>query len=452
MRALIVRQAVVTAIVLLAIGVGLSAIASGGWAGVLVQAGWAVAFAAGIAGWSAWQRLRKVKRGFRAAVNPGLALVPVDPQAWPRIDWRALDDLAAQLEARGYRRLGDFTTNQKAQANRGMARFLSDPEETRIVELQQFERLAPARGLADEVFKVHVTMGSVIAGRIKVVVSDRPILPASYMLRNENAVFASHPGKSLLELLELHRRLCEETARRVGRPVDAGYTLERYGRLERERQRDLALRIERSSAWALLTEYDRFVREPLASYAPSEARLASIAPRGWDAIDPGGAPVTAAAASRTAIPDPALAAARARMASGAQWFYWIAALSAVNAVSAAFGSHWGFVIGLGISQVLNVAAGMVATPFGLAIVWILNAASIAVFALMGWLAQRPSIAAFTIGITLFALDTAIFLLARDWIGVAFHGLALYFLAKGLAAARDMKRLAGVAEPAAAAAG
>ena len=29
------------------------------------------------------------------------------------------------------------------------------------------------------------------------------------------------------------------------------------------------------------------------------------------------------------------------MHSGAQWFYWIAGLSLVNALSAAFGSQWG---------------------------------------------------------------------------------------------------------------
>ena len=67
--------------------------------------------------------------------------------------------------------------------------------------------------------------------------------------------------------------------------------------------------------------------------------------------------------------------------------------------------------------------------------------------LLGWLAQRPSIAAFLFGIALFALDTVIFVLARDWIGVAFHGLALYFLWKGFTAAREMKRLVAVADPA-----
>ena len=56
-------------------------------------------------------------------------------------------------------------------------------------------------------------------------------------------------------------------------------------------------------------------------------------------------------------------------------------------------------------------------------------------------AQRPSVAAFVIGGTLFALDTLIFVVAFDLVGIAFHVLALYFLWRGLAAAREMKRQA-----------
>ncbi|HEX3061740.1 MAG TPA: hypothetical protein VHP55_03690 [Usitatibacter sp.] len=446
MRASIVRQALATVVVLVAIGMALTWV-GGGRDLATGQLGWAVVLAVGIAAATAWQRLAKVKRGFVAATNPDFALVPVDPRQWPRIDWRALDDLAVQLESHGYRRLGDFTTNRQPGPARGMARFLGDPEETQVVELQQFERTGAARRPDDELVKVHVAIGSVLGGRAKAMVSDRPIQPASYLIRNENAALASYPGKSALELTELQRRLAAQLAGKSGLPVDTGYTLERYVLLERERQRELRARLERRGAWEMLGEYERFAANPLAAYAPREEHLKALRPRPWSALESGDAAPAigkpAAPAAAHAVPD----VLRARMASGAQWFYWIAALSAANALSAAFGSRWGFVIGLGISQALNVAAGMTATAVGHAIVWSLNAASIAVFALLGWLAQRPSIAAFSIGITLFALDTLIFLLARDWIGVAFHALALYFLWKGLAAAREMKRLASAADPA-----
>jgi hypothetical protein len=70
--------------------------------------------------------------------------------------------------------------------------------------------------------------------------------------------------------------------------------------------------------------------------------------------------------------------------------------------------------------------------------WLSAFASIAFFAACGWLARRPSVIAFGGGIAIFALDSAIFLLAHDWIGLGFHGLALYFLWSGLSAAREAR--------------
>ena len=80
-----------------------------------------------------------------------------------------------------------------------------------------------------------------------------------------------------------------------------------------------------------------------------------------------------------------------------------------------------------------------ASAAGVAILGFLSLGTIAFFALLGWLARKPSIAAFWIGIVLFGLDTLIFLIAGDWVGVAFHALALFFLWSGLRAAREMKR-------------
>jgi hypothetical protein len=444
MRASIVRQALFTVVALVAIGMGLTWI-GGGLA--TMQLGWAVALAVGIAGFTAWQKLAKVRRGFVAATNPDFSLVPVDPAEWPRIDWKAIDDISVQLEARGFERLGDFTASRAPRAARGMARFFSDPERTMVVELQQFERVGAARLPTDELVKVHVAIGSVLGGRVNVMVSDRPITPASYMIRNANAVLASFPGKPVLELVELHRRLVERVAAKSGLALDTGYTLERYVTLQRERQRELRDRLERASTWDLLGEYDRFVAKPVASYAPGDERLKSMQPRGWNEIGSAtGAP--AVAARGDAPPSPAAEALRARMASGAHWFYWIAGLSAVNALSSAMGSQWGFVVSLGVSEVLSAAARSLAakSATGLAIAWALNAAAIGLFVLLGWLASRPSVAAIMIGIALFALDTLIFVFARDWIGVAFHAIALYFLVKGLGAAREMKRLASAASP------
>jgi hypothetical protein len=153
------------------------------------------------------------------------------------------------------------------------------------------------------------------------------------------------------------------------------------------------------------------------------------------------------AASPEAPADPAL---RERARSGAHWFYWVSALSLVNAVSSAMGSSWGFIIGLGATQVVSAAAQGSANmdpEFARQVAWIglaLNIVIIAVFTLIGWLATRPSVVAFGIGIGLFALDALIFLLLGDWVGLAFHGVALFFMVTGMQAARAMKRAAGAA--------
>ena len=445
MRASIVRQAVVTVVVLMAIGIALSWI--GGGRDAVGQLGWAAALAVGIAAFTAWQRLRTVKRGFLAATHPDFALVPVDPARWAGIDWKSLDDYAIQLEARGYRRLGDFSLERQPKHARGMARYLGDPAGTCIVELQQFERVSPApAGTGADLFQVHVAIGSLVGGTVRVMVSDRPIGPVNYMIRDRRMVYASYPGKSLLELVELHRRLCELVTSRSGLTVDSGFTIERYVMLSRERARERRARLESTPTWTLLGDYDRFVANPVTGYSPSEPELKAVKARGWEAIEAGTSkPAVVSTAAAPQAPD----ALRASMTGGAHWFYWIAGLSAVNAVSSALGSNWGFIVSLGVSEILSAAAHAFAgkSSIAVAVSWILNAAAIGLFVLLGWLAQRPSIAAFVFGIALFALDTVIFVLAQDWIGVAFHGLALYFLWKGLAAAREMKRLVALAAPA-----
>ncbi len=39
--------------------------------------------------------------------------------------------------------------------------------------------------------------------------------------------------------------------------------------------------------------------------------------------------------------------------SGAQWFFWVAALSVVNTLIGLSGSDWSFIIGLGITQMID---------------------------------------------------------------------------------------------------
>ncbi|HEX7641314.1 MAG TPA: hypothetical protein VF472_03785 [Burkholderiaceae bacterium] len=129
----------------------------------------------------------------------------------------------------------------------------------------------------------------------------------------------------------------------------------------------------------------------------------------------------------------------------ANWFYWIAGLSLVNLVAIATGANFRFIIGLGFSEMLGgwakdmTTAGasdgavMAACAGGVALT--------AFFAACGWFARRPSMVAFIIGMAVFALDTVVFVLAQDWIGVAFHAYAIYGLWRGVAAIRQYKAIA-----------
>jgi hypothetical protein len=124
-----------------------------------------------------------------------------------------------------------------------------------------------------------------------------------------------------------------------------------------------------------------------------------------------------------------------QLKSGASWFYWIAGLSLINSVVAFTGGSWRFFFGLGITQVFDevLAAGGVALALNLVI--------LAVFVLFGVFAHKGQLWAFIVGMVLFAMDTVIFLLAQDWIGVGLHALVLFFLFRGAKACVDLNRAA-----------
>jgi hypothetical protein len=443
MRSLIIRRAVVVFLVVLVASLALTAFSSG--FGSITQLGWPVALSAGIAALSGWQAASGIRKSLVDGVLADFRLVPVIAAEWPQADWQAIDDYAIQLESKGYVRLGDFTSNAPQKATRGFARFLADPQGTRIVEIQHFERVAMPAGLMDDdQFTIHFTLTSILGGRIRVQASDRPALPVFYVLRGDTVAAATFPGRSLLELLEKHAQLARYVAERSGKRIDSGFTLERYVGLEREKFASVRRRLQAAGGWAIAGQWDAFVAAPRTHWSPSEKTLRALPARGWDEVDALAAgAVSGGPEAPVERADPAL---RERMLNGAHWFYWIAGLSLVNAIASAFGSSWGFVIGLGFTQVLDAIAQAAAQEGGIDAgvgmgALVVNALVIAGFALIGWLATRPSVAAFAVGIALFAFDTLIFLVAGDWIGIAFHGLALYFLWTGLAAARAMKRAA-----------
>ncbi|HSF06086.1 MAG TPA: hypothetical protein VLG10_09890 [Methylomirabilota bacterium] len=125
----------------------------------------------------------------------------------------------------------------------------------------------------------------------------------------------------------------------------------------------------------------------------------------------------------------------AQRRGGGQWFYWIAGLSLINAVLALTGQDWHFILGLGVTQLVQGlsqqagAAGIKAGLVGLAV--------IGLFAVLGQRAILGHRWAFVLGMALFGLDGVIFLVVQDWVGVGFHAFALVMILRGYLAARRL---------------
>ena len=120
---------------------------------------------------------------------------------------------------------------------------------------------------------------------------------------------------------------------------------------------------------------------------------------------------------------------------GALWFYWIAGLSLVNSVVTLAGLNWRFIIGLGMSQIVDTLATR--SGRGLAAAILFDALLIGGFVLLGHLAVRGHAWAFLVGVTLYALDGLISLLVHDWLGVGFHVFVVILILKGFQAARQL---------------
>ena len=124
-------------------------------------------------------------------------------------------------------------------------------------------------------------------------------------------------------------------------------------------------------------------------------------------------------------------------------FYWIAVLSLVNSVIAAFGGGVQFVMGLGITQLLGAIASLLAQEFPasrpvfLIIGLIMSAGMCGLFALIGFAASRQTTWPIVLGMVLYGLDALLVLAFPDWLGFAFH---LFFLWQIWAAHKVIRQL------------
>lgn len=132
-----------------------------------------------------------------------------------------------------------------------------------------------------------------------------------------------------------------------------------------------------------------------------------------------------------------------RMKSGANWFYWIAALSLVTSIISLAGGEWGFFISLGVTQVIDGVGLALAQEVGWgfkAVAFAFDVVAAGVFALFGYFGAKRHSWAFLVGMALYALDALVFVLARHWLGLAFHAFALYSMFGGYRACAALAEL------------
>jgi hypothetical protein len=128
--------------------------------------------------------------------------------------------------------------------------------------------------------------------------------------------------------------------------------------------------------------------------------------------------------------------------NGANWFWWVAGLSLVNSVVLLSGGSSYFVIGTGITLMVDAITSGIAQnspdistmlkllAFGFDIVVALIA-----FA-FGWFARKGHLLVYALGILLYLLDGLLFVLMEDWMSVGFHVFALFCMWSGFAAFRQ----------------
>ena len=133
--------------------------------------------------------------------------------------------------------------------------------------------------------------------------------------------------------------------------------------------------------------------------------------------------------------------------NAAKWFYWIAGLSLVNTLTYILGLSLAFVVGLGITQIVDgivsaISQQMTGNSAMLVQIlgFVLNVFIVAVYAVFGYFGGMKKAWAFYVGMALYALDSLIMLWAEDWFGLIFHIFVLGILFKGVSALRSLKKI------------
>ena len=130
--------------------------------------------------------------------------------------------------------------------------------------------------------------------------------------------------------------------------------------------------------------------------------------------------------------------------NGAAWFYWVAGLSAINAVIALAGGNGGFALGLGVTTIANAilvgAAGGDERVGAMIVAIVFNVIVLGMVILCGWLSQKRILPVFGLGMLLYFFDGLLFLPFGDFMSIAIHAFALFSMWNGFSAYRQLNAL------------
>jgi hypothetical protein len=116
-------------------------------------------------------------------------------------------------------------------------------------------------------------------------------------------------------------------------------------------------------------------------------------------------------------------------------------LSLVNSVLFITGSNWSFFLGLGVTRLVDEFGDIVITgTTGHVLALGVDIVIAGILAGLGLLSRSGTLWSFIVGTALLVLDGLFLAVVTDWGAVAFHGLALFFIIRGIQAARRLAAL------------
>lgn len=127
------------------------------------------------------------------------------------------------------------------------------------------------------------------------------------------------------------------------------------------------------------------------------------------------------------------------VSAGASWFLWIAGLSIVNSIIGLAGGGVHFIVGLGITQVVDALAHQAGSS-GIVLDLFINGFVAGIFVIFWHFARKGQSWAFMVGMLLYALDGLLLLSFKDIFSVAFHAYALFRIYNGMRAVPQLQKI------------